>query len=153
MKTQFTAGQASRLFHSSNQPPVREARVAPGNRNGETENWGTGETVRLQFRRLGGFGPNNQLIVSNGASVVAAVDGFLGHDPGASNNVALVTGAGSMWTIGDGLLIGYQEGRNLLVVSNGAVVADRIGHLGYFSIADNNVAVVTGAGSVWITSF
>ena len=98
---------------------------------------------------IGGFGPNNQLIVSNGASVVAAVDGFLGHDPGASNNVALVTGAGSMWTIGDGLLVGYQEGRNQLVVSNGAVVADRIGHLGYFSIANNNVAVVTGAGSVW----
>ena len=111
---------------------------------------GSGSLLNNHQNVIVGFsGPGNQLLITNGASVVAAVDGFLGHDPGANNNVALVTGTGSMWTIGDGLLVGYQEDGNQLVVSNGGVVANRIGHLGYFSIANNNVAVVTGAGSVW----
>src|SRR5258706_73484 len=43
---------------------------------------------------VGNSGAANRLVVSNGA-VVADVDGFLGHDPGASNNVAVVAGAGS----------------------------------------------------------
>src|SRR5439155_11392063 len=77
-------------------------------------------------------GAGNQLVVSNGA-VVADVDGFLGHDPGANDNVAVVTGVGSLWTNSDGLLVGYQAGHNQLVVSNGGMVADGIGYLGYFA--------------------
>jgi len=97
---------------------------------------------------VGNSGSANRLVVSNGA-VVADVDGFLGHDPGASNNVAVVTGVGSLWTNNSGLLVGYQGGGNQLVVGNGALVADDTGYLGYFASANNNVAVVTGAGSVW----
>jgi T5SS/PEP-CTERM-associated repeat protein len=97
---------------------------------------------------VGSNGSFNRLVVSNGA-VVADVDGFVGHDPGASNNLAVVTGVGSLWTNSDGLLVGYQEGRNQLVVSNGGVVVSGIGYLGYFASANNNLAVVTGAGSMW----
>lgn len=45
---------------------------------------------------VGFSGAGNQLIVTNGAVVADAEDGFLGHDPGSSNNVAVVTGAGSL---------------------------------------------------------
>jgi len=97
---------------------------------------------------VGSSGAANRLTISNGA-VVADVDGFLGHDPGANDNVAVVTGAGSLWTNSDGLLVGYGSVRNQLVVSNGGVVANGNGHLGYFASANSNVAVVTGAGSMW----
>src|SRR6266481_6132329 len=97
---------------------------------------------------VGNSGSANRLVVSNGA-VVADVDGFLGHDPGASNNVAVVTGVGSVWSNRLNLNVGFDGAGNQLVVSNGAFVRANIGQIGFNPSSSNNLALVTGAGSVW----
>ena len=70
---------------------------------------------------LGSNGSFNQLVVSNGASVsdAFAITGYLGP---ASNNLALITGSGSVWSNAGPLYHGYIGAGNQLVVSNGGVL-------------------------------
>ncbi len=100
---------------------------------------------------VGNYGNGNQLVASNGG-VVASVNGVIGNQSGANNNVAVVTGAGTLWTNSSTLYVGYFGSGNRLVVSNGGVVATTFGSVGRLLGAENNVAVVTGAGSLWTNS-
>jgi len=47
------------------------------------------------------------------------------------------------------LLVGRGGSVNQLIVSNGAVALSRNGELGSTTTSSNNVAVVSGLGSVW----
>src|SRR5207249_380559 len=95
-------------------------------------------------------GSGNQLVVSNGGAVVGQSAGFLGHNSGASsNNVAIVTGNGSRWVGPGDLEVGGPGAFCRLFVSDGGLVEDNSGFIGSGSDASNNLAVVTGAGSVW----
>jgi fibronectin-binding autotransporter adhesin len=97
---------------------------------------------------LGYFGSGNQLVVTNGGVVQNAFQSFVGRDIASSNNLATVTGAGSVWSSAGELLLGYSGAANQLVVSNGGVVQNLLsGYVGFF--ANNNAAIVTGTGSVW----
>ncbi len=105
---------------------------------------------------VGYSGTGNQLVVSNGGVVVSGYgSGWLGYNAGANNNVAVVTGAGSLWDnngytgVDGNLYVGGGGSGNQLVVSNGGVVVSGYGYVGVQSSASNNVAVVTGAGSLW----
>jgi len=102
--------------------------------------------------RVGNDGSRNQLVVSNGGTVINAA-GFIGVNATANNNVAVVTGTNSLWTNSGSLYVGYFGSGNQLVVSNGGVVANGgDGSLGNQSGANFNTALVTGTGSLWTNS-
>ena len=99
---------------------------------------------------VGSNGPNTSLLIPNGGMFSNSGSGYLGFRAAANNNLAMVTGAGSLWTNSANLYIGYLGGGNQLVVSNGGVLANAIGIVGHFEPnPGNNVAVVTGTGSLW----
>src|SRR6266850_2664129 len=56
---------------------------------------------------VGSNGAFNRLTISNGARVEDR-NGFLGNRPLSSNNSALVTGVGSVWSNSSSLLVGFN---------------------------------------------
>jgi T5SS/PEP-CTERM-associated repeat protein len=97
---------------------------------------------------VGSNGSFSRLVVSNGAFVRGNL-GQIGFNPSSSNNLALVTGPGSVWSNRDDIVVGGSGNGNRLEVSDGARVESVSGTLGEFVSASNNVAVVTGPGSFW----
>ena len=97
---------------------------------------------------VGYEGAGNQLTIADGGQVACNV-GVLGNFSSSSNNVVLVTGAGSVWTNRQELVIGNYGPGNQLTIANGGQVFGGVAYLGGSS---NNVALVTGSGSVWSTA-
>ncbi len=64
---------------------------------------------------------NNQLIISNGASVISST-GYVGNSAAASNNTAIVTGAGSTWSNTLRFIVGQSGQANQLIITNGGTV-------------------------------
>ena len=100
---------------------------------------------------VGFGGSGNQLVVSNSARVANSIS-YVGYVSGASNNAALVTGTGSLWTNNGALGIGYRDVGNQLLVRNGGTVASAGATLGDIAGASNNSAVVADANSFWTNS-
>src|SRR5438093_9962234 len=98
---------------------------------------------------VGSNGVANRLVVSNGAFLDNNNDGTIGNRVDSSNNVALVTGSGTMWSNRFDLRVGSGGRGNQLIVSNGGWVASRSGFVGNNATGSNNFALVTGSGSVW----
>lgn len=113
-----------------------------------TARWQPGITLFV-----GSNGAFNRLVISNGAQVVGGFLGdtaILGRNAGSMSNLALVTGAGSLWSNANVLTIGHSGARNQLVVSNGARV--HFGeqcYVGLIASSTNNLVAVSGAGSLW----
>ena len=97
---------------------------------------------------VGSNGSFSRFVVSNGA-LVRNDTGEIGARDSATNNLALVTGPGSVWSNASTLIIGRSGSGNLLVVSNGGMVRSASSFFGISSSTSNNMAVVTGPGSVW----
>jgi T5SS/PEP-CTERM-associated repeat protein len=97
---------------------------------------------------VGWFGGNNQMLVSNGGRVVVGAGSTMGSRASAGGNLATVTGDGSAWSSGGGLTVGNLAAGNRLVIEAGGQVDCTRGAIGLGS-GSNNVALVTGAGSVW----
>jgi T5SS/PEP-CTERM-associated repeat protein len=95
---------------------------------------------------VGFHGTGNNLVISNGGQVVNGGTGYVGRYSGSSNNSALVTGTGSVWSNWYNLSVGNSGASNSLVIRNGGYV---------FNDSDawvggaNNSVLVTGPGSVW----
>jgi T5SS/PEP-CTERM-associated repeat protein len=87
------------------------------------------------------------LLIQHG--VLSSGDAYLGYETNSSNNSALVTGAGSVWSNSFGLYIGWDGAGNSLVVSNGGQLVSGYWYLGYDVSSSNNSVLVTGSGSVW----
>jgi T5SS/PEP-CTERM-associated repeat protein len=98
---------------------------------------------------VGHYGAGNQLTISNGGTVYEYYDGDIGRNPGASNNVVLVTGAGSVWTNRVDLNVGLADVGNQLAIVNSGKVYSASGSIGAGAGADNNTVLVSGAGSLW----
>jgi T5SS/PEP-CTERM-associated repeat protein/uncharacterized repeat protein (TIGR03803 family) len=96
---------------------------------------------------VGYFGCGNQLTVANSGALYDS-NAIVGYTL-ASNNVVLVTGAGSVWASQSALYVGYWGADNQLTIANGGEVFDTNGYLGYYSAGSNNLVTVTGPGSVW----
>jgi T5SS/PEP-CTERM-associated repeat protein len=100
---------------------------------------------------VGYQGTFNQMIVSNGGVVISS--GGFGANAGtgigdsSSGNLALVAGAGSLWTNNGTFLVGRAGALNQLVVSNGGTVISGAGVIG--RLANSNAVIVTGEGSAW----
>jgi T5SS/PEP-CTERM-associated repeat protein len=95
------------------------------------------------------------LIIQNGGVLSNSDAGYIGFATSGSNNTAIITGTGSIWSNRLGVTVGYQGVGNSLVISNGGAVYGTQGGLaigGTFNTS-NNVFTVTGTGSVWRSNF
>jgi T5SS/PEP-CTERM-associated repeat protein len=99
---------------------------------------------------VGSNGAMSRLVVSNGA-LVENNEGSLSRTAASSNNFALVTG-GSVWSNRNLLAIGGSGPGNQMIVSNGGFAGSEFSVVGSESTASNNVARVTGLGSIWTNS-
>ncbi|HTS16964.1 MAG TPA: hypothetical protein VMP11_05275 [Verrucomicrobiae bacterium] len=92
-------------------------------------------------------------LIIQGSGALADGFGYLGNSLTTSNNSALVTGSGSIWSNGLGLYVGNNNSFcNSLVISNGAhVLNGAYAYVGQGSVpkVTSNSVVVTGSGSVW----
>src|SRR5439155_560633 len=79
----------------------------------------------------------------------AGKSGVLGALGSSMGNVATVTGTNSVWSNSLSLTVGDQGSFNQLVVSNGGVVVNGTSLIGVAANASNNVAIITGSGSLW----
>jgi hypothetical protein len=96
---------------------------------------------------LGAGSGGNLLAVGNGA-LLASSNAVLGSSLGASDNAALVTGAGSVWSNRNNLSVGVSGSRNQVVVSNGGTLIVRGElHLGQNGGSVSNALTVVGTGS------
>ena len=98
-----------------------------------------------------GFNGFGNLTISGGAMVTNNGPAYLSRNSAlSSGNTAIVTGAGSQWNVGGEMFIGNAGPYNSLTVSAGGVVISTSGRIGAGALADsNNIAVVTGPGSLW----
>ena len=98
-----------------------------------------------------GFNGFVNLTISGGAMVTNNGPAYLSRNSAlSSGNTAIVTGAGSQWNVGGEMFIGNAGAFNSLTVSAGGVVISASGRIGAGALADsNNIAVVTGPGSLW----
>jgi T5SS/PEP-CTERM-associated repeat protein len=73
---------------------------------------------------VGNAAVNNRLVISNGGRVTSPVS-FLGgdHTFGGSNNVAIVTGTGSVWETSSEFHVGRNGNSNLLTIADGGLVS------------------------------
>jgi T5SS/PEP-CTERM-associated repeat protein len=110
--------------------------------------------VRSNWAGFGGYvvGSNtfgDVLLIQNGGAL-SNFFGTIGDLSAASNNTAIVTDNGSVWSNYEGLAIGASGAGNNLVISNGGIV-----WVGPYAIAmgasatssSNNTVTVTGTGS------
>ena len=106
---------------------------------------------------VGHWNSGNSLTVSAGGHVL--LDSYLGvgsFQPGANSNTAIISGAGSLLSVGSSgeIDVGGENGfgNSLLITNKGAVFSQTaiIGSYGGdTNISSSNSALVTGAGSVW----
>jgi len=90
------------------------------------------------------------LNVSGGSTVTSGFT-YLGYCGGScyDNNplgTANISGAGTTWTLSDGMYIGYEYGRGQLNITAGAVVTTEYIYAGYYEGYPGGI-VVSGAGS------
>jgi len=109
---------------------------------------GTGARWTNRFDIYHGIGsPGNRLIVSNQGTVFNR-NTYIGFNPTALSNTVLISDTGSVWRVRTNLFIGYFTADNQVSISNGAVVSDLAGIIG-FTNAPGNRVWVGGGGSVW----
>jgi len=94
-----------------------------------------------------GNGATNNLLLINNSGLVSNQTGLVGSY--GNLNTAMVTGAGSTWINRGDLLVGDNGHQNTLTVAAGAYLQDQNGYVGAIN-ADNNRALITGAGSRWV---
>lgn len=96
--------------------------LAPGSRaetditnviNGVRINYGSG------YYMVGSNGSFNALIVTNAGVLLGIGTGIIGNSGTSSNNIAIVTGAGSVWSNENATYLGATGSFNQLIVQNG----------------------------------
>lgn len=97
---------------------------------------------------IGENSSNNSMVISNGGVATASLDGRVGRNAGANNNIATVTDPGSKWIVGGQIRVGTTGFQNTLNVLNGGLVraGTKFG-VGINASALNNVVLVSGVGS------
>jgi fibronectin-binding autotransporter adhesin len=116
---------------------------------------GVSNMVVNNFLIIGSIVANSQLLITNGATLAhiggtGAYPGYIGFTTNSTSNTATIAGAGSLWNLASNdLIVGSVSSGNRLVVSNGGVVRNDEGAVGHLFTGSNNVALVTGSGSLW----
>jgi T5SS/PEP-CTERM-associated repeat protein len=115
--------------------------------------WSNLGTLTIGSATNAGNNPSsgNSLLISDGGVVtdttatIASVTNFYG-------NSATVTGSNSLWSNSGDLYLGYAGSSNSLIISNGGLVSDSNGWIGYTNSASSNSVLVTGSNSLWTNS-
>ena len=107
--------------------------------------------VNTQALYIGYNGSSNTMTIYNGG-VLTNGTGSIGYQVASSNNSVLVTGINSTWNNLTNLYVGNSGPSSTLTISNGAIVADKIGWIGNQPTSSNNIVQVTGSGSLWTNS-
>lgn len=81
---------------------------------------------------VGNTGPFNTLIVTNGGQLFVTSVGYIGNGTGASNNTAIVTGSGSVWS-NNNFAVGFSGAANQFIIRNGGVATNGVAFIGYNS--------------------
>jgi len=98
---------------------------------------------------IGYEGANNSIIISN-AGTLANCCTYMGMiSPYSTNNTVQVTGANSLWTNEGTIMMGFFGGANSITISNGGQVFASDTFVGNTQTSSNNLAIITGAGSLW----
>jgi len=151
--TNFTAGSNS--FYNIS------IGINAGNSNNSVTVTNSGTFLQASGDLVVGMGGSgNGMLVSGGALVTNGqinYGGVIGLNASSSNNSVVVKGAGSTWSNGGNLTVGYNGSGNSLVITNGGTVINQGksstgGVLGMNTNSSNNSVTVTGAGSQWIST-
>jgi T5SS/PEP-CTERM-associated repeat protein len=109
--------------------------------------------------RIGNYGSENTMVVSNAAHVIVDGSFFVAYKSNSSNNLVTITGPGSLLSLsnisysGDTFSVGNSGANNSMVVSNGGnAISYAPSFIGYNSSSSNNSVIVTGNGSLWSNS-
>jgi len=103
-------------------------------------------------------GPTPILYVTNGAALYLTnginiyANTYVGNAANDSNNLLTIANTNTQLTNSQNLYVGNLGSRNTMVITNGAMVADSSGFIGYDSYSSNNSVLVTGSNSVWSNS-
>ena len=89
-------------------------------------------------------------LIIQGGGVLSNGNGYIGYETSGSNNIAIVSDAGSAWSNQATLYVGYQGAGNQLIITNGGQVYSTNAFIGgAFASASNNAVIVSGSNSVW----
>jgi T5SS/PEP-CTERM-associated repeat protein len=97
---------------------------------------------------VGSSGISNQLIVAN-HGLVTTVTTVVGDTVSSSSNQLTITGTGTLYTNSGTFILGHVGVQNALMVAAGGELLDDTGNIGFLAASSSNVALVTGAGTVW----
>src|SRR6266404_7638014 len=98
---------------------------------------------------VGTNGPFTLLILTNGTLLTNSGNGTIGLSAGANSNTVKVTSGNTRWLMSQDLSVGSIGSFNHLLITNGGLVQNGFGALGIDPASRSNLAVITGAGSVW----
>src|SRR5206468_13004398 len=80
---------------------------------------------------------HDALIIQNGGALSNG-NGYVGYEIGANYNAAIISGSGSAWSNSADLFVGYSGMVNQLIITNGGLVYNLNGRIGYNSSSSNN---------------
>jgi len=101
---------------------------------------------------LGRDGAANQLRIAAGGKVQVDDIVWVGEQRGGSNNTVSVCGSGSVWGVDQDVYLGSQSPSNRLMIANQGAVVSRQFVVGQLPSGSNNVATISGTGSIWKTT-
>jgi T5SS/PEP-CTERM-associated repeat protein len=101
------------------------------------------------YLSIGAAGACNSMIIRDGGQVDTRLAGYVGDQPGSSNNSLVVAGIGAMWHSQYDLYIGASGCGNSLVISNYGEVFAMSSLVGGDTTSTNNRVLLTGPGSLW----
>ena len=134
------------------------------NGNVSALNDSAGDTSGFGSLYVGYDGSSNSLVLSNGghayvagASFFSNSGTFIGYGSNSTGNYLLVTGTNANGTASTltnlfDLYLGFAGSSNNLTVNTGGQVFNNNGYIGYSNTSSNNMAMVSGVGTLWSNS-
>lgn len=106
-----------------------------------------GYAKSMEYAWVGAFSSYNELVIQSGASLATgSVD--IGYQTHTRHNRAIITGAGSRWSVDGALYVGFRGSYNSLEVREGGTLSLTNNlEIGYVNGSNYNSIVVSGPGS------
>lgn len=99
---------------------------------------------------VGASGFQNRLLVMNGA-MLHSYSSTIGRNTAGGTNLAVLAGPSSLWSNQWDVTVGAFGSGNTLLITNGGSLHAMVGRIGSTLESSNNLAVVSGADSSWIS--
>src|ERR1043166_6166183 len=96
---------------------------------------------------IGTNGSFTLLVLTDNGLLTNSLNGIIGRISTARSNEVRLISSTARWRMGGSLFVGSNGASSRLVVSNGALLEDFNGNLGFLTASSNNSALVTGPGS------